>query len=157
MGPKKLKEKLFPLTPADYEIVVQRIVDLVARQMNVEKQGCGLTNRIKGWSGCKHQIDATFISNTLKLLLLVECKQWRRKVTLVDVLALHSRISDVARERNHKDFGMLVTTKVHQAGAEKYAAKYDIKTNLAKDNAEFTVVFPKLKNVVNFLLGERQI
>ena len=45
---------------------------------------------------------------------------------------------------------------INQRGAEIYAAKYGIGTSVAKDNAEFSVVFQKIGNVVNLLIGERQ-
>jgi len=146
----------FPLTPAEYERVAERIIDLSSTQANLEKHGCGLRNKIEGWSGHRHQINVSFVVKTLKALFLIECKQWIKKVRLEDVLVFHSRIRDIGKQRKQDPLEMMVTTIGYERAAKKYADKYSIRLNKVKDDAEFAIVFPKIGNVFHVAIGERQ-
>ena len=79
--------------------------------------------RMKGSSGHEHQIDVCYrfrVWNT-EFLVLVECKQYRKKVGIEDLLTFRSRMDD---RRAHK--GVFVTATGYQRGALEYAKAHRI-------------------------------
>jgi len=75
-------------------------------------------------SGHRHQIDVsveTSVLGGLSLLILVECKHYRDKVKVRDLLAFAERIHDIGA---HK--GVVVTTIGFQRGAIKIANAHGI-------------------------------
>lgn len=69
-------------------------------------------------SGHEHEIDLSFSTEVAgtTVLVLVECKAYRRRVPIEDVLAFAERIDDIDA---HK--GILVTLRGFQPGAERIA------------------------------------
>lgn len=72
------------------------------------------SKRYLGKSGQSHEIDVSFEVELagVKLLVVVECKDYGRKVGVDDVMTFNYRIRDIGA---HK--GLLVTTRGFQAGA----------------------------------------
>lgn len=107
-------------TPREYEFIVQELlrarvlyphddttVNVFHRKQHVGKK-----------SGHSHEIDITFELSLagIQILILVECKCYRRAVGVEDVLEFTSRIQDIGA---HK--GIMVTTTGFQQGAVKIA------------------------------------
>ena len=153
---KNKKEKRFTLTPAEYERLVQKIVDTCSNQPNLEKHGCGARNKILGWSGQKHQIDVSFRYKDTQKFLLIECKQCSRRIAIDDVILFHGRITDIGLKEGQTPAGMMCAAKGYTKGAEKYAKAYDIRLAEVRDDAEFTIPYPKVGNVTQLTIGERQ-
>jgi hypothetical protein len=106
----------------------ERIVQTLLRQkLDVLELGTPVTverdSKIRGVSGYEHQIDVSFSCRILgvKLIFIVECKYYSRKVSVEDLLAFKSRIDDI---RAHK--GIFVTTVGYQRGAYTFAKENGI-------------------------------
>jgi hypothetical protein len=74
--------------------------------------------KMQGLSGYTHQIDVAYRFRIWKLdiLVIVECKHYKKRVGVDDLLEFRSRIEDL---RAHK--GLLVTSSGFQSGAEEFA------------------------------------
>src|SRR4051812_3236420 len=100
-----------PLDSLEYERFVER--SLAALQLT----GIGRlssNSHLLGKSGHRHQIDI-LIELTIvgiRLLVLIECKSYKRPVEVADVLELIGRLDDIGA---HK--GVMVTTIGYQQGA----------------------------------------
>ena len=83
------------MTGGEYEKVVREIVESIVTQFNIPQSGIGhgKRNRLKGASGYSHQIDVT--ARGSKDLVLIECKWWKKRVSLEKVLVLVGRIFDI--------------------------------------------------------------
>jgi len=79
-----LKEQLAHLKLGDYEL----------RSPGIQS---GSSNRRAGVSGYRHQIDisAEYERPGERCLLLVECKDWKNKITLGAVLVFLGRVADI--------------------------------------------------------------
>jgi hypothetical protein len=104
-----------PLESLEYE-------EFVARSFEALKlAGIGRLSRnchFVGKSGHRHQIDIAIELSLagLDLLILIECKSYRRSVEVADVLELIGRLHDISA---HK--GVIVTTVGFQEGAVRVA------------------------------------
>jgi restriction system protein len=101
-------------TPAEYEAIVEGLLKLAVKRDGYEDL---VTHRLKkylGKSGHEHAIDVAFELTIagLRFLVLVECKRYRRRVGIDDVMELAYRIRDIGA---HK--GVIVTTCGFQDGA----------------------------------------
>lgn len=76
-----------------------------------------------GKSAHKHEIDVSIELSIagLEILILIECKHYKRKVGIENVLTLAQRMEDIGA---HK--GVIVTTTGFQPGAEKIASAHKI-------------------------------
>lgn len=93
----------------DYEIVVQRVIEsLIGVDVFHSKEYEG---RI---TGRKIKIDVSFLLNIAgaDLLVLVECKSYKHRVSVDDVEEFHSKIDDIGAQK-----GILITTIGFQKGA----------------------------------------
>lgn len=74
--------------------------------------------KYRGKSGQEHEIDVSFevALGELDLLILVECKEYARKVGVEDIMTFSYRMQDIGA---HK--GLIVTTTGFQEGAVKIA------------------------------------
>nr|WP_257022661.1 restriction endonuclease [Pigmentiphaga litoralis] len=73
---------------------------------------------ITGLSGYTHQIDVVYRMKIwlTEILVLVECKQYKKRVGIDDLLEFKSRLDDL---RAHK--GVFVTSSGYQSGAIEFA------------------------------------
>lgn len=85
--------------------------------------------KLTGVSGYEHQIDVMYRFRiwSIEILVVVECKQYKRRVGVDDMLEFRSRIEDV---RAHK--GVFVTTNGFQSGAVEIAEANGIALLVAK-------------------------
>ena len=113
------------MNPIDYE---QAVKDLLAGMFAIRDGNSQVKIHhgrkfIGKRSGHAHEIDVSFeldVAGT-QLLVLVECKAYRRRVGIDEVMEFASRLDDIAA---HK--GIFVTTKGFQKGAIKFAASKGI-------------------------------
>jgi hypothetical protein len=98
----------------------------------------GPTNRIEGASGFKHQIDVS-IEVPSEKLFLVECKHYKSKVTVSDMLVLIARIDDISKKKSIKVMGCFFTTKGYTEPARKVGSCYNIELNTFTDINSFAV------------------
>ena len=82
-------------------------------------------------TGNSHEIDLSFETTigSMKLLILIECKYYRRRVGKEIVEALHAKLDDIGA---HK--GVIVTTAGFQKGALNAAKAYGIARIIATIN-----------------------
>ena len=90
--------------------------------------GHGAKNKIAGASGFKHQIDVS-IEIPMKRLLLVECKRYKSKVALKDMLVLIGRIDDIRKKKNIDVTGVFFTTVGYTWPAKKVGDYNNIELN----------------------------
>ncbi len=98
----------------------------------------GTTNKIEGASGFKHQIDVS-IEIPKEKFILVECKRYKSKVTLPDMLILIARIDDIRKKKKINVSGIFFTTVGYTKPARKVGSYYNIELNTAKDIKQFAV------------------
>jgi hypothetical protein len=78
----------------EYETLVRRLVEaLIGTAFPAAVVAGGAKNKLLGASGFPHQIDASV--QTHDLLVLIECKYWKRSVRAELVLTLASRLADI--------------------------------------------------------------
>src|ERR1035438_1643058 len=91
--------------PEDYRNYERRVREVLERRIREE---CAATQievlhdkKYKGASGHDHQIDvsAEIILAGCRILILVECKKYRNRVTISDVLELVGRIKDIGAHK----------------------------------------------------------
>jgi len=96
----------------EFEILVEKIAREIKKfSVNLDDAVIkhGAKNRIAGAAGFKHQIDVS-VEIPMKRLLLIECKRYKSKVTLKDMLILIARIDDIRKKRNIDVGGVFFTT-----------------------------------------------
>jgi hypothetical protein len=131
-------KKLFPKT---YEEVTREIVEEVKKASpNLQKAviNHGTKNRVEGASGYSHQIDVS-IEILGEKLFLVECKRYKSKVTLSDMLVLIARIDDICKKKKTKVIGTFFTTIGYTKPARKVGSYYNIELNTVKNSKHFAV------------------
>jgi uncharacterized protein (UPF0305 family) len=130
-----LAERISLVNPTDYETLTRAIAEeVVNASPNLQRAvevplPHGLRNKIEGVSGFKHQIDVS-IEIPNKKLFLVECKRYKKKVTVSDMLILIARINDIKRKRTEQQVeGCFFTTEGYTKPAIKVGTFYDIELN----------------------------
>jgi hypothetical protein len=109
---------------SEYEQIVQSIIQQKLSGIELDAPVIVEHNsKLRGVSGYEHQIDVSFSCSMIgvKLLFLVECKYYNKKVSVEDILAFKARIDDI---RAHK--GVFVTTEGYQKGALTFAKQNGI-------------------------------
>ena len=111
------------ITPKDYELQVLDWLRQVKGTLTDFQ--IGHLEKLSGSSGeYEFDIVAKFsIFEGAEVVVLVECKRYRRPVERDDVLAIHSKLRDVGA---HK--AMMFSTGGFQSGAIKYASAHGIAT-----------------------------
>lgn len=130
----------------EYERVTSQIVQSIYERVEgiaPEQVNCGKRNRWPGVSGYKHQVDVSVRGP--RDLILVECKRWKRKVTVASVLVFFGRIHDIAPTFDGKIHGVIVTTLGFQSGACTMAEYCDIDLQLIRSANEFGFTYKKLR------------
>lgn len=108
-----------PADPRSYEVLVRELLEARLRDDCPDAQlRVFHDKRYRGKSGHEHQIDvaAELELAEVRILILVECKHYSRKVGIDDVMELATRIEDIGA---HK--GIIVTTVGFQEGAVRIA------------------------------------
>jgi hypothetical protein len=127
-------------TSREYELLVQKMVKQeMSGVTGVKDLEIKHNTKIKGLSGYEHQIDVMYrfkIWGT-EILILVECKQYGKKVGVDDLLEFRSRIEDI---KAHK--GIFVTTSGFQKGAVKFAKANRIALLVVRETSVIHEVFP---------------
>lgn len=129
------------LHPKTFEKVTKEIVKEVKKASpNLQKAviNHGTKNRIEGASGFRHQIDVS-IEILGEKLFLVECKRYKSKVTLSDMLVLIARIDDICKKKKIKVIGTFFTTIGYTKPAKKVGSYYNIELNTVKNIKYFAV------------------
>lgn len=98
----------------------------------------GCANKLPGTSGFNHQIDVSLHSN--ECIYLIECKLWRNKIGVDEVLVLAGRASDIAQEHQSlKIKSILASHSGFTDGAIKLAKHFDIDLEIIKSKKEFAL------------------
>jgi hypothetical protein len=109
------------MTPVEYESVVSDIVAGICigvPDLAGMKLGFGRANRLSGASGYKHQIDVSLSGP--KEIYLIECKRWKSKIGVAEVMILAARGTDIAQSND----GIIVQAVLASTvGATKGAIK----------------------------------
>ncbi len=92
--------------------------------------------KMKGLSGYEHLIDVAYRFRIWKteMLVIVECKQYQKKVGVDDLLEFRSRIEDL---RAHK--GIFVTSSDFQSGAVEIADANRIALLIVRGTMHFAI------------------
>lgn len=116
--PKKYQQFLEALKYEDYvKTVYESLLGQHPGKVHLDKHFLGKR------TGHSHQIDVAIETAVagLEILILVECKHYKKSVEISDVLAFAQRIDDIGA---HK--GVLVSTVGFQEGAKKVARAHGI-------------------------------
>lgn len=106
-------------TSSDYELFVHALLKQeLAAVSGLEVVELARDVPMTGLSGYTHQIDVMYRLKIwlTELLVLVECKQYAKRVGVDDLLEFRSRLDDL---RAHK--GVFVTSSGYQSGALEFA------------------------------------
>jgi hypothetical protein len=106
-------------TSKDYELLVRGLIEQkLSGVSGVDLIEILHNAKIKGLSGYEHQIDVAYRFRIWKteILVLVECKQYQKRVGVDELLEFKSRLDDV---RAHK--GIFITSSSFQRGAREFA------------------------------------
>lgn len=126
-------------TSSDYEMLVLALlnqeigglsgIDIVEMNRDVS---------MTGLSGYIHQIDVVYRMKIwlTELLVLVECKQYEKRVGVDDLLEFKSRLEDI---RAHK--GVFVTSSGYQSGAIEFARANRIALLVVNATKELAVLY----------------
>ena len=102
------------ISSSAYEEVVERLLKLAVQRDGHNDVQTHRLRRYRGKSGHEHEIDVSFELTVagLRFLIVAECKRYKRRVGIDDVMEFAYRIRDIGA---HK--GVLVTTSGFQDGA----------------------------------------
>jgi len=147
---------------AEYEHLVSEIcrtMCVTSPSINDLEVAWGAKNRLLGASGYKHQIDVSLEGHGRTFVF--ECKHWKRKIGLEEVLVLASRLADLqaARPESHISAAM-VSLQQATRGAQQLARHFGITLDVGTSPSEYGL---RIGNVVGqalsdgFSLGDRVI
>lgn len=92
----------------------------------------------QGASGYKHQIDESFSTEDEKVILLVECKHWKKAVDFPTFSTFMVRLIDIAtNSQNRTVLGMIVTPQGHKGRA---GSREEDKQCIAKIQNQFNLM-----------------
>ena len=117
-------------TSREYELIVHNLIKQEMSGLDgIEFIDIKHNKKMTGLSGYTHQIDVSYRFRVWKIemLVIVECKQYKGKVGINDLLEFRSRIDDLRAQK-----GLFVTTKGFQSGAIEYAEANGIALLIAK-------------------------
>jgi hypothetical protein len=137
----------FFLTPQSYEALVEDVCRQLAGNMDAKIHRNVV---FPGASGHSHQIDVAVDIEVkgLRLLVLIECKWWRKRVGVQEVMVLLQRLQDIGA---HK--GVIVSSVGFQKGAIKMAKAKGVALVILKGSAETIVM---LNHCHSSSLGEAE-
>lgn len=117
---------------SDYEDFIRDLIKEIRKlRPKIKNLNKGRNNTVKGASGCKHQIDVSFIDFTdpQPVLVLIECKNNPKKsVPKQQVAAFKAIIDDIAADVAGRLVvkGIFAYAAEAQSGAKKFADYYGI-------------------------------
>jgi len=126
-------------TSSDYELLVHTLLNQeIGGLSGVELVEMDRNVSMTGLSGYTHQIDVLYRMKIwlTELLVLVECKQYEKRVGVDDLLEFKSRIEDL---RAHK--GVFVTSSGYQSGAIEFARANRIALLVFNATKELAVLY----------------
>jgi hypothetical protein len=125
--------------PAEYEQLVAEIADGICQSASELQDlviGSGHTNQIVGASGYPHQIDVSLQERGR--LFIIECKRWKSRIGVAEVLVLAARASDIqSRFQEGSVTAVLVSMRGASAGAEQLARHFGVAVEIATSASEF--------------------
>ena len=128
------------MNPEKYEEITFELYETIFNTFMGEKHPkitLGRTNKIEGKSGYSHQIDVSVGYD--ENLILVECKNWTKKVDPEKVLAFYSRILDIQANNPKTVIGYIVSTKELLRGAKILADHFKIEHQKVLSAQEFNI------------------
>jgi len=119
-----------------YEYLIKQLLEMKASESLKQFEVFG-SRHYRGKSDHDHQIDVSIVFSIadVRILVLVECKHYSRKVRVDDVLELAARLEDIGAQK-----GIIVTTIGFQKGAEKVAKSKGIALVIACDLGWFPTI-----------------
>ena len=130
---------LSSMNPEHYEALIAEI----ARGINSLTPGLenicicsGRTNYMQGLSGYRHQIDVSFFYK--ESIYIIECKCWKRKLGVQEVLTLAGRAKDIQDScAQHTVIPVLISIKGASRYASPLAEYFNIKIEIAESAHDF--------------------
>ena len=117
----------------EYEQLVSEIADEICKsapEYNSLLRGSGHKNRIAGLSGYSHQIDVSLQGT--ERIFLIECKQWKNRVGVAEVLVIAGRASDIqAGFPEASIHAVLISMRGASRGALQLAQHFGINIEIA--------------------------
>jgi len=130
------------------EFICQLIGNVKENGRDIRSIKWGRNNNILGASGCKHQIDVSFIDHSFKkpTLVLIECKNTSKSVEKVQIAAFQAIISDILNHNKSPEFalGIFAYAQNARSGAVKFAKHYNIKMEKTGVRPNFTFHYKSL-------------
>ena len=127
------------MTPDEYENVVADIVSGIcqnAPELDGFRLGSGRSNRLSGASGYKHQIDVSLSGDNA--IYLIECKRWKTKIGVEEVMVLAARATDIVQGTNGVPIQAILASKVGVTrGAKTLAEYFNIQLEVVRSAHEF--------------------
>ena len=134
-----------------YEEFIYQLLDGVKEHgRDIRNTKYGKNNKVLGKSGCKHQVDVSFIDYSFSdpTLVLIECKNSpSTPVEKVKVAAFKAIIEDIQNENSSplNILGIFAYAEKARSGAIKFASHYNIQMEKTGMKPNFTF---KYKNLV---------
>jgi len=118
---------------SDYELLTQAVYQTILRKQGYQNIDVQHNVQLKGGSGATHQVDVfwRFKQAGVEHTVLVECKNYSRKITLGTIRDFHSVIDDLGPCR-----GIMVTKTGYQSGVRTFARSKGIGLKLLRPPAE---------------------
>ena len=124
---------------AEYEQLVSEIAEGIcqsAPELHGLVPGSGHKNRISGASGYRHQIDVSLKESAR--MFLIECKRWKKRIGVAEVLVLAGRASDIqACSTGCSVKAIMVSMCGASEGAWQLAKHFGIDIETAQSASEF--------------------
>ena len=116
---------------------------------DIKNANFGRNNRILGASGCKHQVDVSFIDYSFEIptLILIECKNNPLvPVEKLQVAAFKAIIDDILVEESSpkKVMGIFAYAEKARSGAIEFARHYGIQMEKTGVKPDFTFQYQNL-------------
>ncbi|WP_284308824.1 hypothetical protein [Hydrogenophaga electricum] len=127
---------------SDYEHLVNKLIAGLREGANLTnfEQRYGATNRIKGASGYKHQIDVSLLGHSD--LFLFEAKCLKRVLGVQEVLIMGARLTDIsAAFPNHRVHASVISMKHVSRNAQPIADHFNVKIDWISDVKNYGITF----------------
>lgn len=107
----------------EYELFTQEVYQQLLNYHHVNIKKVQHNIKLKGYSGCEHQIDVywEYVKNGVNHHVAIECKNYNKRVEKGKVCAFQGVLADLDNVE-----GIMVTKRGFQKGAKTYAKQYGI-------------------------------
>ena len=114
----------------EFERFTQRVYQKLVNNTSLKPTTVRHNEKIKGKSGCEHQIDVylEYDKDGVKNRVAIECKNYDSSVSIGKVRDFFGVLHDLDNVR-----GIMVTNKGYQKGAKKFAEYYGISLKLLRE------------------------